>query len=89
MSELSKVRYPDWEPQYKAAMLELDNSKLKERLQVARIAISERLRVLSEDHFGSPEERNAITDALNGLAILEREIKRNLEQSQSDGDGRS
>jgi hypothetical protein len=86
MSEVSNVRYPDWEPHYKAAMLELDASKLKERLQAAHIAISERLRILSQDHFGSPEERNAIADPLNGLSMLEREIKRNLEQSQSDRD---
>jgi hypothetical protein len=89
MSELSNVRYPDWEPHYKAAMLELDHSKLKERLQAAHIAISERLRILSQDHFGSPEERNAIADALNGLAMLEREMKRNLKQSKSDGDVRT
>jgi hypothetical protein len=41
---------------------------------------------LSQDHFGSPEERNAIADALNGLAMLEREITRNLGQSQADLD---
>jgi len=63
--------------------------KLKERLEAAHIAISERLRILSQDHFGSPEERNGIADALNGLAMLEREIKRNSEQSQSDGHRRT
>ena len=26
------------------------------------------------DHFGTQDERNTIADALNGLAILEREI---------------
>jgi hypothetical protein len=89
MSELSNVRYPGWEPQYKAAMLELDYIKLKERLQGAHLAISERLRILSQDHFASPEERSAIADALNGLAMLKREMKRNLKQSKSDGDGRT
>lgn len=74
MTELSNLRYPDWEPQYKAAMLELDRNKLGERIQAAHLAISERLRVLSQDHFGSPEERNAIRDALSGLAVLEREL---------------
>jgi MoxR-like ATPase len=77
MPELFNVRYPDWKPQYRAAMLELDHTKLKDRLQAAQIAISERLRMLSQDHFGTPEVRNAIADAVNGLAILEREIKHN------------
>jgi len=56
---------------------------------VIQVAISERLLMLSQHHFGSPEERNAIADALNGLAMLERELKRNLEQSQSDWDVRT
>ena len=81
MTEPSNVRYPDWEPQYKAAMLELDRNNLGLRIQAAHLAISERLQVLSQDHFGSPEERNAIADALNGLAVLERELR------QSPGSG--
>jgi hypothetical protein len=52
-----------------------DRSKLPERVLCARQAISQRLQALSQDHFGTPEERNAIADALNGLAILEREIE--------------
>lgn len=81
MTEPSNVRYPDWEHQYKAAMLELDRDKLGLRIQAAHLAISERLRVLSQDHFGRSEERNAITNALNGLAVLERELR----QSPSSG----
>lgn len=75
MSELPNVLYPDWEPQYKAAMLELDREKLNLRVQAARVAISERLRVLSQDDFGTPEERQAIKDELNGLGVLERELR--------------
>jgi hypothetical protein len=66
MSELSNVRYPDWEPHYKAAMLELDHSKLKERVQAAHIAISERLRILSQDpsesHIAYAQRRNGYSE---------------------------
>jgi hypothetical protein len=75
MHDDSTLLYPDWQPQYQAAMLELDPSKLPDRILSAHQAISQRLQALSEDHFGSPEERNAIADALNGLLMLEREIK--------------
>ena len=66
--------YPDWESKYKAAMLELDPTKLPERIALARKAISERRNTLAQDHLGTPEERQAMTDALNGLAMLEREF---------------
>jgi hypothetical protein len=75
MRDASTLLYPDWQSQYQAAMLELDPSKLPERILCAHQAISQRLRALSQDHFGTPEERNAIADALNGLAILERETE--------------
>lgn len=74
------IRYPYWEPQYQAAMLELDPSKLPQRILAAHIAISERLRILAQDHFGTPEERAAIADALNGLAMLDREIKADIKR---------
>lgn len=68
------IRYPDWQPKYQAAMLELDPSKLRQRILAAHIAISERLRILAQDHFGTAEERAAIADAVHGLAMLEREL---------------
>lgn len=85
MDDDSSVEYPDWYPQYKAAMLELDRSVLRERILAAQRAISQRMQVLSQDHFGTPEERNAIADALHGLAMLERELhNKNKEQAAGD-----
>jgi hypothetical protein len=70
----SHLPYPDWQPEYEAALLELDHNTLEERILAARRAISNRVQVLAQDHFGSPEERQAMADALNFLAMLEREL---------------
>jgi hypothetical protein len=62
-----------WYESYKAAILETDWTKLQERLQAAEREIHERQRVLSLDHGGTPEERQAISDALNGITHLKTE----------------
>jgi hypothetical protein len=62
-----------WHESYRAALLETDWTKMQERVQAAESAIHERQRVLSMDHGGTPEERKAITDALNGMKVLRRE----------------
>jgi hypothetical protein len=49
--------------------------KRRQRVLRAHQAISQRLQALSQDHFGTREEREAIADALNGLAMLERELQ--------------
>ena len=56
-----------WFESYKAAILETDWTKMQERLRSAEVEIHERLRVLSLDHGGSPEERQAIDGALRGI----------------------
>lgn len=71
---LDDSAFPDWLPQYKAALLELDHSRLRERIAVARKAITVRMLILAQDHGGTPEERQAMTDALSGLAMLEVEL---------------
>ena len=58
-----------WEESYEAAMLETDDKKLPNLLQAAKAAIDTRLHQLQFDG-GSPEERQAITDALGGLNVL-------------------
>lgn len=63
-----------WYESYKAAILETDWTKMQERLQAAERALHERQRVLSLDHGGTPEERQAIDDALHGLTHLKTEI---------------
>jgi hypothetical protein len=62
-----------WHESYRAALLETDWTRMQERVEVAESEIHKRQRVLSEDHGGTPEERQAIADALNGMKALRRE----------------
>jgi hypothetical protein len=64
-----------WEESYKAAILETDDKNLPNRLRAAKGAIDTRLQEMQMDHGGTPEERQAITDALAGLNILRRELE--------------
>jgi len=76
--------YP-WQESYKAAIVETNVMKLRERIQSAKAAIDTRLHDLQLDHGGTPEERQAITDALNGLNFLRRELEnRSRETDSSD-----
>lgn len=59
-----------WLESYMAAVLETDWKKMRERVHAAEAEIRERQRVLSEDHGGSAEERQAIADALHGMNVL-------------------
>jgi hypothetical protein len=63
-----------WYEAYKAAILETDWTKMQQRLKSADSAIQERQRVLAMDHGGTPEERQAIADALNGMNCLRMEV---------------
>jgi len=74
-----------WYESYRAAVLETDWTKMQERLQVADHEIHERQRVLSLDHGGTPEERQAIADALNGLKVLRKESAPWQTQQPLDG----
>ena len=64
-----------WEVPYKAAVLETDREKLRERVHAAKAAIDDRLRELQLDHGGTPEERQAISDALASLNVVRRELE--------------
>jgi hypothetical protein len=64
-----------WQELYEDAVLETDDEKLAKRLQVAKAAIDTRLQELQMDHQGTPEERQAISDALKGLVVLRRELE--------------
>ena len=59
-----------WYEHYKTAVLETDAMKIREQIQTAEAKIQDRERVLAEDHGGTPEERRAIADAINGLKAL-------------------
>jgi hypothetical protein len=64
-----------WEGLYEAAVLETDDGKLQQRIQAAKGASDTRLHDMQLDHGGTPEERQAITDALGGLNVLRRELQ--------------
>lgn len=63
-----------WYPSYREAILETDHSRMRARLLIAEKKMVDRLRVLSQDHGGTVEERQAIGDALNGIKNLRSEI---------------
>jgi hypothetical protein len=60
----------NWRESYQTAVLESDWTKMHALIQMAECEIRERRNVLSEDHGGTPEERQALTDATNGLRCL-------------------
>jgi hypothetical protein len=64
-----------WQEPYEDAILETDDGKLAKRLQVAKAGIDTRLQELQMDHQGTPEEQQAISDALKGLDVLRRELE--------------
>jgi hypothetical protein len=63
-----------WYESYKAVILETDWTKMYDRIQTAEREIHDRQRVLSEDHGGTPQERRAIANALNGVRTLRTEV---------------
>jgi len=76
-----------WYESYRAAVLETDWVKMMpKRIQAAESAIQERQRVLSLDHGGTPEERQAMANALSGMKGLRREVADWLLTSGVPGD---
>jgi hypothetical protein len=73
-----------WDESHKAAVLETDDKRMGERIQVAKGAIDARLHELQMDHGGTPEERQAITDSLGGLQVLRRELERRSQDAGSN-----
>jgi hypothetical protein len=62
-------KFPEWEPQYKAALLEVDRARLLGRVAAAEAAIRHRMRAI----FGRADgdtERQAIGKALSALRVL-------------------
>ena len=65
-----------WHEVYKAALLETDWSKMPERIKAVEAALNQRKREFELNHGGSPEENQAIADALRGLSILRNDALR-------------
>jgi len=63
-----------WVEFYHAAVLETDWSKLEGEILAAEAAIKGRLHEFSLNHGGTPEENQAITDALHSLKVLRTEL---------------
>jgi hypothetical protein len=63
-----------WHEIYKAAVLETDWSKMEERILAAESALRERQSDPSQDHGGTPEEGQAIIDALHRLDVLRADV---------------
>jgi hypothetical protein len=64
----------EWQRYYVVAVLETDPSRLPQRIAEAHAAIKARVGELSQDHFGTPEERAEIETALSGLKLLSKQI---------------
>jgi hypothetical protein len=63
-----------WQALYATALLETDWSKIEVKIQAAENGIGVRLHEFSMNHGGTPEENQAIEDALNGLDSLRKEV---------------
>jgi len=61
-----------WETSYLAAVLETDDSRLQERINVAEAQLLSRTSTITSDEKDQ-YERVAILDALHGLAMLKGE----------------
>jgi hypothetical protein len=68
-----KTKY-GWQVLYATALLEADWSKIGAKIQAAENGIRTRLDEFSMNDGGTPEENQAIQDALNGLDILRNEV---------------
>jgi len=68
----SNLRFPHWQSQYQAALMELDHGKLLGRVTEAEYAIYRRLYSLTNTTNSHPELL-AIEDALASLRLLKRE----------------
>jgi hypothetical protein len=82
-----------WHEAYRIALLETDWSKMEERIRAAETAISARRNELSLDHGATPDEVQAIQDALTSLNSLRRDVaswsKRALGQANPGPEQRS
>jgi hypothetical protein len=66
------LRYPGWQGEYRAALLELDPGTLLARVAAAETAILVRLPAITQSPEGR-SERQVIEDSLRFLRILKRE----------------
>ena len=63
----------EWRSAYRAAMLETDPEKFRERVGEGQRAIAERWRELGRDGVGNAAERQALADAWQDLRVLSKD----------------
>ena len=66
----------EWERLYRIAVLETDWSKMDEHIHAVENGIKARLHEFSLNHGGSPEENQAIVEALKRLDTLRSDVAR-------------
>jgi len=65
------IKYPDWQPEYLAAVMEADVARLTEKVHLAEAAIFNRhLLLASGDGTDNAEELQALADAIKELRVL-------------------
>jgi len=73
------TRTPDWKDLYQLAVVELDPTKLPQRITDARTVILDRIQetLAKPSHY---QERQELSDALNSLRVLHQEYQRRVQQ---------
>lgn len=78
---VSPWRNQRWVTLYKVAMVETERAKLKDRIDDAKSAVTDRARELAAATDAQPE-LDALADAIKGLRVLERETILDSDQEQ-------
>ena len=68
------IKYPAWQPECQAVMLEIDPVKVKEKFAVAEAAMARRLRQIAESESGGQTERLALQAERKALELALDEI---------------
>jgi len=71
-----------WHELYQTAVLETDWSKIEEHIRAAETALRQRKHEFGRDHGDTPEENQAIADAMKGLMVLRTDVSRWLERQE-------
>jgi hypothetical protein len=67
---MSSVQATNWVELYRAALIETDKARLRDRIEAAQKVLRERADELRENGNGSADEQRAIDDALRALRSL-------------------
>ena len=71
-STSQNIKYPHWQHEFEAALLEGDLQRLRQRVDAAEAAIFLRSQALAESPQGQAEQQ-ALADAIRTLRTIQRE----------------